>query len=65
MGGYQMKTKAIRSLRLANILAASGHKILNVEPSVNSPGYTVFIFEDTPELQQVLTDSNRKNTASK
>lgn len=59
------KVKAIRSLRLANILAASGHKILNVEPSVNSPGYTVFIFEDTPELQRVLTDSNRKNTASK
>lgn len=60
-----MKTKAIRSLRLANILAANGHKILNVEPSVDSPGFTVFIFEDTPRLQQVLTDSNRKNTASK
>lgn len=58
------KVKAIRSLRLANILTASGHKILNVEPSVNSPGYTVFIFEDTPELQRVLTDS-RKNTACK
>lgn len=59
-----MKTKAIRSLRLANLLAASGHKILNVEPSVNSPGFTVFIFEDTPELQLVLTENNRKNIAN-
>lgn len=50
-------TKAIRSLRLANELAASGHKILNVVPSYQSEGYTVFIFEDTPELQRLLTES--------
>lgn len=51
------KVKAIRSLRLANILAANGHKILNVEPSVDSPGFTVFIFEDTSDLQRVLTEA--------
>lgn len=56
-------TKAIRSLRLANELAASGHKILNVVPSYQSEGYTVFIFEDTPELQRLLTESRRSNTA--
>lgn len=55
-----MKTKAIRSLRLANILAASGHKILNVEPSVVSPGFAVFIFEDTDELQRVLTQARQR-----
>ena len=61
MGGYQMKkVKAIRSLRLANILAASGHKILNVEPSVNSPGFTVFIFEDTDELQRTLSRERKR-----
>ena len=54
------KVKAIRSLRLANILAASGHKILNVEPSVNSPGFTVFIFEDTDELQRTLSRERKR-----
>lgn len=56
-------TKAIRSLRLANELAASGHKILKVVPSHRSEGYTVFIFEDTPALQRLLTESRRSNTA--
>ena len=55
-----MKTKAIRSLRLANVLAASGHRILKVEPSRESPHYQVFIFEDTPALQAVLTRSRRR-----
>ncbi len=55
-----MKTKAIRSLRLANELAASGHRILKVEPSRESPNYQVFIFEDSPALQAVLTQSRRR-----
>lgn len=54
------KLKAIRSLRLANILAANGQKILNVEPSVNSPGFTVFIFEDTDELQHILSRERKR-----
>lgn len=55
-----MKMKAIRSLRLANELAASGHKILWTEPCRNLPGYQVFIFEDSPALQAVLTQSRRR-----
>lgn len=55
-----MKTKAIRSLRLANELAASGHRILWTEPCRNLPGYQVFIFEDSPALQAVLTQSRRR-----
>lgn len=56
-----MKTKAIRSLRLANELAASGHRILWTEPCRNLPGYQVFIFEDSPALQAVLTQSRRRD----
>lgn len=52
-----MKTKAIRSLRLANELVASGHKILNVVPSYHSERFKVFIFEDTSELQRLLSRS--------
>lgn len=55
-----MKTKAIRSLRLANELAASGHRILKVEPSRESPNYQVFIFEDSPALQAILTQARRR-----
>ncbi len=55
-----MKTKAIRSLRLANELAASGHRILKVEPSHESSDYQVFIFEDTPALQAILTRARRR-----
>jgi len=55
--------KPIRSLRIANELVARGHKILGVEPSRKSEGYFVFIFEDTPELQRILTESNRKYSA--
>lgn len=55
-----MKTKAIRSLRLANELAASGHRILKVEHSRESPDFTVFIFEDTPALQAILTHARRR-----
>ena len=55
-----MKTKAIRSLRLANELAASGHRILKVEHSRESPDFTVFIFEDMPALQAILTHARRR-----
>lgn len=50
------RIKAIRSLRLA----ASGHRILKVEPSRESPDYQVFIFEDTPALQALLTQARRR-----
>lgn len=55
-----MKTKAIRSLRLANELAASGHRILRTEPCRKSPNYQVFIFEDSPALQAILTHARRR-----
>lgn len=55
-----MKTKAIRSLQLANELAASGHRILKVETSRVSPDFQVFIFEESPVLQAVLTHARKR-----
>lgn len=48
------RIKIIRSLRVVNDLAASGHRIIGVEPCRKSPQYTCFIFEDTPALQKAL-----------
>ncbi|WP_180957831.1 hypothetical protein [Lysinibacillus fusiformis] len=55
-----MKTKAIRSLRLANELAASGHRILWTEPCRDKPHLSVFIFEDSPAVQALLTRARRR-----
>lgn len=57
------KVKAIRSLRVANELTSKGHRILGIEKCLDNPRLMVFIFKDTPELQQVLTESNRKYSA--
>jgi len=59
-----MKTKAIRSIRVATELIMQGHRMVRVEPSLQSRGYAVFIFKDSPELQRVLTESSRKNSAN-
>lgn len=54
------KLKAVRSLRVANILTQNGHRILRTEPCMNNRNLSVFIFEDTPSLQRVLTDARRR-----
>lgn len=54
------KTVAIRSLRVAKELIRRGHELLSVEPSRKSKGFNVFIFEDCPEVQQVLLENARK-----
>ena len=54
------KLKAIRSLRLVNILAQKGCPILRTERCRDNPHLSVFIFEDTDELQRVLTEARSK-----
>ncbi|MCS5504162.1 MULTISPECIES: hypothetical protein [unclassified Lysinibacillus] len=53
------KLKAVRSLRVANILAQNGHRILRTEPCADNQQLSVFIFEDTPALQLVLSEARR------
>lgn len=54
------KLKAIRSLRLANILAQKGCSILRTERCRDNPHLSVFIFEDTAKLQRILTEARSK-----
>lgn len=50
-----MKRKCILSLRVARHLLANGFVIVDVEPSRKFSGQVVFIFEDTPELNEELS----------
>lgn len=45
-----MKTKAVRSQRIAWLLRKEGFKILGITPNRRRPNLDVYIFEATPEL---------------
>lgn len=49
-----MKTKAVKSRRIAWLLRKAGYPILSVEPNRMQPEYNVYIFEVTPDFQNAL-----------
>ena len=49
-----MKTKAVKSRRIAWLLRKAGYPILSVEPNRMQPEYNVYIFEVTPGFQKAL-----------
>lgn len=49
-----MKTKAVKSRRIAWLLRKAGYPILSVEPNRMQPEYNVYIFEVTPDFQKSL-----------
>ena len=49
-----IKTKAIRNKRIAWLLRKEGFEILSVEPDRHKPQYDVYIFEVTPNFQEIL-----------
>lgn len=49
-----MKTKAVRSQRIAWLLRKEGFKILGITPNRRRPNLNVYIFEATPELCTAL-----------
>ena len=49
-----MKYYTIFSLRIANILAKKGYQIYGSGVNAKNPKYSVFYFEDTPELRADL-----------
>lgn len=49
-----MKTKAVKSRRIAWLLRKAGYPILSVEPNRMQPEYNVYIFEVTPDFQEAL-----------
>lgn len=54
-----MKTKAVRSQRIAWLLRKEGFEIINVVPNRCRPNLDVFIFEATPELCAALDEHIR------
>ncbi len=49
-----MKDYVIYNLRLANLLAQKGHPIKSVGINKNNPKYSVYYFEDTAELRELV-----------
>lgn len=49
-----MKTKAVKSRRIAWLLRKAGYPILSVEPNRMQPEYNVYIFKVTPDFQKAL-----------
>ena len=48
-----MKTKAVRSQRIAWLLRKEGFKIIDVTPNRRRPNLDVYIFESTPEITKM------------
>ena len=56
------KTKKIKKVftrKLAVELRERGFDIIGTEPNMYKPQFDVYLFEDTPELQQALGDINK------
>ena len=59
MKQQDMKTKAVRSQRIAWLLRKDGFEIINVGAIRCRPNLDVFIFEATPELCAALDEHIR------
>ena len=55
-----MKTKAVRSQRIAWLLRKEGFKIIDVTPNRRRPNLDVYIFEATPELCVALDTQQKR-----
>ncbi|KRG13358.1 hypothetical protein ACA30_15790 [Virgibacillus soli] len=51
-----MNQKCIRSLRIARELMRRGFRPIDAEPARKSPGFIVFIFRDSDELNAALDE---------
>lgn len=51
-----MKQFTVFSLRIANILAKKGYEILGSGVNAKNPKYSVFYFEDTPQLRAEIEE---------
>lgn len=46
----------VRSLELTNWLCGQGYKILKVEDSEKNPRYKIFLFEDTKQIRNSVSE---------
>ncbi|MCM3087130.1 hypothetical protein M3557_04305 [Bhargavaea ginsengi] len=59
----ETRYKCVRSLRIARELMAQGFRPVDVEQSRRNPKYLVFVFDETAEFAEALTEiiTNRRN----
>lgn len=55
-----MNNKAIFSAGIARKLIQKGFVVKDIQPNKNNQAYTVFYFEDTPELRKELTKITKR-----
>lgn len=48
------KTKAVLSMRMAVHLIRQGFELWKIVPSLKVDGYSVFLFENTPKLDEAI-----------
>ena len=56
------KFKYIFSLKLAGYLMMNGQRIVRINHNLNVSGKDVYVFADTPELCQLMSDYTLKNS---
>lgn len=59
------KFKYIFSLRLAGFCMLNGQRIVRINHNLNVPGKDVYVFIDTPELQQLMSEYSGKYSKEK
>lgn len=59
------KFKYIFSLKLAGFLMQNGQRIIRINHNLNVPDKDVYVFVDTPELRQLMSEYSNKNKNSK
>lgn len=56
------KFKYIFSLRLAGYCMLHGHRIIRINHNLNIANKDVYVFADTPELRQLMSEYSMKNS---
>ena len=59
------KFKYIFSLRLAGYLMMNGQRIIRINHNLNVSDKDVYVFIDTPELCQLMSECSNKNSKEK
>lgn len=59
------KFKYIFSLKLAGFLMMNGQRIIRINHNLNVSDKDVYVFIDTPELCQLMSEYSNKNKNSK
>lgn len=59
------KFKYIFSLKLAGYLMMNGKRIFRINHNLSGNGKDVYVFENTPEVCQLMSEYSKKNSKEK